>query len=156
MAAASRPRNPGFLCPMSANGRNGAGAMNFISDNSYGATPEILTAIASLGQAPQPNYGDDDVTKRLTTLFGELFEHEVAVFPVVSGTAANALALATLVPPHGAILCHADAHIAVDECGAPEFFSHGAKLVGIESPAAKLKPDLIEEVLRGFHKGVVH
>ncbi|HVE05123.1 MAG TPA: low specificity L-threonine aldolase [Rhizomicrobium sp.] len=130
--------------------------MNFVSDNCYGATPEILAAIASIRQSPEPAYGDDDVTQRVTTRFCEIFEREVAVFPVVSGTAANALALATLVPPHGAIFCHAEAHIAVDECGAPEFFTHGAKLVAIESGDAKLTPDLIQRALGRFQKGVVH
>jgi len=130
--------------------------MNFVSDNCYGATPEILAAIAALGQSPLAAYGDDDVTQSLTHHFCEVFERDVAVFPVVSGTAANALALATLVPAHGAILCHAEAHIAVDECGAPEFFTHGAKLVGIESGDAKLTPALIKRALAPFQKGVVH
>jgi len=130
--------------------------MNFVSDNCYGATPEILAAIAAIGQNPQPAYGDDDVTERLTARFRDVFEHDVAVFPVVSGTAANALALATLVPPHGAIFCHAGAHIAVDECGAPEFFTHGAKLATIESRDAKLTPELIAHALGHFQKGVVH
>jgi threonine aldolase len=130
--------------------------MNFVSDNCYGATPEILAAVAAIGLEPEPAYGDDDVTKRLTTRFRDIFEHEVAVFPVVSGTAANALALATLVPSHGAIFCHAEAHIAVDECGAPEFFTHGAKLAAIDSRDAKLTPELIEHSLNHFQKGVVH
>ena len=130
--------------------------MNFVSDNCYGATPEILAAIAVLGQSPVPAYGDDDVTQRLADRFSEIFERDVAVFPVVSGTAANALALATLVPPHGAIFCHAEAHIAVDECGAPEFFSHGAKLVTIASDDAKLTPTLLRRALGRFPKGVVH
>jgi threonine aldolase len=130
--------------------------MNFVSDNCYGATPEILAAIAAIGQSPVAAYGDDDVTQSLTRRFSEVFERDVAVFPVVSGTAANALALATLVPPHSAILCHAEAHIAVDECGAPEFFTHGAKLVGIESGDAKLRPALIKRALAPFQKGVVH
>ncbi|HEY2886032.1 MAG TPA: low specificity L-threonine aldolase [Rhizomicrobium sp.] len=130
--------------------------MNFVSDNCYGATPEILAAIAAIGQSPEHAYGGDDVTKRLTGRFCEIFERDVAVFPVVSGTAANALALATLVPPHGAIFCHAEAHIAVDECGAPEFFTHGAKLVTIASDDAKLTPALIQRALAPFQKGVVH
>jgi threonine aldolase len=130
--------------------------MNFVSDNCYGASPEILAAVAAIGSAPAPNYGDDDVTKRVTARLCEVFERDVAVFPVVSGTAANALALATLVPPHGAIVCHAAAHIAVDECGAPEFFTHGAKLVTIECPDAKLTPGLITQSLAHFQKGVVH
>ena len=130
--------------------------MNFVSDNCYGASPEILAAVAAIGQGPEPAYGDDAVTKRLTTRFRDIFEHDVAVFPVVSGTAANALALATLVPAHGAIFCHAEAHIAVDECGAPEFFTHGAKLATIESRDAKLTPEQIAHSLSHFQKGVVH
>ena len=130
--------------------------MNFISDNCYGASPEILAAIAAIGASPAPNYGDDLVTQRVGLRLCEIFEREVAVFPVISGTAANALALATLVPPYGAILCHADAHIAVDECGAPEFFTHGAKLVPIESDDAKLTPALFEQALNRFRRGSVH
>ncbi|MGZ5960302.1 MAG: threonine aldolase family protein [Rhizomicrobium sp.] len=130
--------------------------MNFASDNHYGATPQILAAIAAVGQSPQPAYGDDDVTKRVTAQLCKIFEREVAVYPVINGTTANSLALATLVPPHGAILCHAEAHIAVDECGAPEFFTHGAKLVPIEGGDAKLTPQAIEKALGHFHKGFVH
>jgi threonine aldolase len=85
-----------------------------------------------------------------------IFEHEVAVFPVSTGTAANALALATLVPPHGAILCHADAHIAIDECGAPEFFTHGAKLATLAGACGKLAPDTLEGALLRFPIGSVH
>src|SRR5215475_7793703 len=102
--------------------------MNFASDNHYGASAEILGAIAGIGQSPAPAYGDDLVTKRVGAKLSAIFEREVAVYPVINGTTANALSLATLVPPHGAILCHAEAHIAADECGAPEFFTHGAKL----------------------------
>ena len=130
--------------------------MNFISDNCYGASPEILAAVAAIGTAPAPNYGDDLVTQRVRLRLCEIFGREVAAFPVISGTAANALALGTLVPPHGVILCHADAHIAVDECGAPEFFSHGAKLVPIEGRQAKITPDGIEDALGRFQAGVVH
>ncbi len=78
----------------------------------------------------------------------------MAVFPVVTGTAANSLALATLTPPHGAIFCHAESHIAVDECGAPEFFSHGAKLVTLEGRDAKIAPEAIEAALPNFQRGV--
>lgn len=131
-------------------------AINFVSDNQYGASPQILAAIAAVGNEPQPSYGDDDVTQRVTSRLCELFEREVAVFPVINGTAANALSLATLVPPHGAIFCHAEAHIAVDECGAPEFFTHGAKLVPIEGHDAKLTPALVEHALGHFQPGVVH
>jgi len=130
--------------------------MNFASDNHYGASAQILAALAGIGQSPQAAYGDDDVTKRVKALFCEIFEREVAVFPVINGTTANALALATLVPPHGAVLCHAEAHIAVDECGAPEFFTHGAKLVPIEGDGAKLTVAALTAALAHFQKGFVH
>ncbi len=130
--------------------------VNFASDNCYGASAQILAAIAAIGQAPAPAYGDDAITARVRQRLCTIFERDVAVYPVINGTAANALALATLVPPHGAILCHAEAHIAVDECGAPEFFTHGAKLVAIEGADAKLTPAAIEQALRHFQKGVVH
>ena len=130
--------------------------MNFTSDNCAGAWPEILAAIAGAADGAAPSYGDDDITARLRAAFCALFEREVAVFPVISGTAANALALATLVPPHGAVVCHAESHIAVDECGAPEFFSHGAKLVGLEGKDAKLAPGDVENALSHFRKGFVH
>jgi threonine aldolase len=130
--------------------------MNFVSDNHYGASPQILAAIAAIGQQPQPSYGDDDVTQRVKARLSEVFEREVAAFPVINGTTANALSLATLVPPHGAIFCHAEAHIAVDECGAPEFFTHGAKLVSIEGRDAKLTPSLIEQAFGHFQPSLVH
>jgi threonine aldolase len=130
--------------------------MNFASDNHYGASAEILAALAAIGQSPAPAYGDDALTARVRAKFCEIFEREVAVYPVINGTTANALSLATLVPPHGAILCHAEAHIAVDECGAPEFFTHGAKLVPIEGDDAKLTPAAIEQALGHFQKGFVH
>ena len=130
--------------------------MNFVSDNCYGAAPQILAAIAAIGQEPDSAYGEDAVTARLRTRFSEIFEREVAVYPVINGTAANALALATLVPPHGAIFCHDEAHIAVDECGAPEFFTHGAKLATLAGAQCKIAPEAISQGLKHFQKGFVH
>ena len=130
--------------------------MNFVSDNCYGAAPQILAAIAAIGQEPDSAYGEDPVTARLRTRFSEIFEREVAVYPVINGTAANALALATLVPPHGAIFCHGEAHIAVDECGAPEFFTHGAKLATLAGDQCKIAPEAISQGLKHFQKGFVH
>src|SRR5262245_59491599 len=100
--------------------------MNFISDNVRGAAPEILTAIARTNDGAEKSYGADHVTARVAAKLAEFFGREVAFFPVATGSAANSLALATLTPSHGAILCHEGAHIHVDECGAPEFFSCGA------------------------------
>ena len=133
-----------------------AGDVNFASDNHYGASPEILAALSAVGQIPAPAYGADELTSRLRRRFSEIFEREVWAFPVINGTTANALSLATLCPPHGAIFCHAEAHIAVDECGAPEFFTHGAKLAGIDGADAKLTPASIAGALKHFQKGFVH
>jgi threonine aldolase len=128
----------------------------FASDNAYGAMKEIVAALAQAGEGAARSYGDDEITARVRARLRDIFEHDVFVYPVVTGTAANALALATLVPPHGAIVCHAQSHIAVDECGAPEFFSHGAKLVALEGDHAKLSPAVVEHALAHFQKGFVH
>jgi threonine aldolase len=130
--------------------------MNFASDNSYGAWPEIVAAVGAAATGAVPSYGDDTLTAKVRARLAELFERELTVFPVISGTAANALALATLVPPHGAIFCHGESHIAVDECGAPEFFTHGAKLVPLEGKDGKLVPETLERALAHFQKGFVH
>ena len=84
-------------------------------------------------------------TQGVERLFAELFEHEVAVFLVTSGTAANALALASVTRPWGAVLTHEESHVADDECGAPEFFSDGAKLVGLPGVGNKLAPELVTQ-----------
>jgi threonine aldolase len=124
--------------------------MNFVSDNVYGAAQEILAALTAANTGTAASYGDDDVTVRLQEKFSTVFERAVTVFPVVSGTAANALALAAVAPSYGAIFCHADSHIAVDECGAAEFFSGGAKLVTLVGEGAKLTPSAIAEALKRF------
>ncbi len=125
--------------------------MDFRSDNVAGASPAILDAIAAANSGTESPYGNDAITARLKERLGALFEHEVAVFPVATGTAANALALAALSPPWGAIFSHEDAHVAVDECGAPEFFS-GAKIVTVPGEAGKITPAAIAQRMgvRGF------
>ncbi|GAA0524911.1 threonine aldolase [Rhizomicrobium palustre] len=130
--------------------------MNFLSDNAYGALPEIVAALSSAAAGTASSYGGDDITARVESRLAEIFETKLRAFAVISGTAANALALATLCPPHGAVLCEAQAHIAVDECGAPEFFTHGAKLIGIEGHHGKLTPASLETTLARFHQGFVH
>ncbi|HEX7777067.1 MAG TPA: low specificity L-threonine aldolase [Parvibaculum sp.] len=130
--------------------------MIFTSDNAFGVAPEIIEAISRANGGAVPSYGDDEITKRLTARFSDIFEHEVAVFPVATGTAANALALATLTPPHGAIFCHRDAHVNVDECGAPEMFTGGAKLIGIEGANGKVDATAFEAALAAIPAGVVH
>jgi threonine aldolase len=121
--------------------------MNFASDNAAGVAPEILAAVAGANEGAALAYGRDAWTERLERRFAELFEREVAVFLVATGTAANALALAHLTPPWGAVLCHAESHIATDECGAPEFFGGGLKLVGLAGDAGKIAPATLRHAL---------
>jgi threonine aldolase len=130
--------------------------MNFASDNTAGIAPEILAAIAHANEGAALAYGNDEWTRRVERQFAELFEHEVAVFLVPTGTAANALALAHLAPPWGAVLCHAEAHIAVDECGAPEFYGGGLKLVGLPGEAGKVAPATLRRALDGGEWGGPH
>ncbi len=130
--------------------------MNFTSDNASGIAPEIMAAIARANEGAAASYGDDEITKRLTHRFSEIFEHEVAVFPVVTGTAANALALAAFTPPHGAVLCHAHAHLNVDECGAPEMFTAGAKLLSVKGAMGKMTPQTLHDALGHLFPGLVH
>jgi threonine aldolase len=128
--------------------------MNFISDNAYGATPEILDALIKANDGAVLPYGDDPITARVEKRLCEIFERDVVVHPVVTGTAANSLALATLCPPYGAVFCHQESHIAVDECAAPEFFTHGAKLVHLGGNGAKFTPAAVEAALPGYRRGV--
>ena len=130
--------------------------MNFISDNAFCAAPEMLDALRAANEGTAASYGEDAWTKRLEVEMAHVFEHSVSVYPVLTGTAANALALSALAPPHGAIFCHSDAHVATDECGAPEFFSRGAKLVTIGGESGKLEPESIERELARFERGSVH
>ena len=113
--------------------------MRFFSDNAASVHPAVLDALARANHVDTA-YDGDALSKALDGAFSELFETPVAALWVASGTAANALALASLCPPHGSILCHCDAHIQNDECGAPEFYTHGAKLLLGEGDGAKLTP----------------
>lgn len=130
--------------------------MNFLSDNAYGVLPEILAAVTAAASGTAASYGSDDLSRAVEARLAKVFDKEVASFAVISGTAANALAIATLCPPHGAVFCHAEAHIAVDECGAPEFFTQGAKVVGIDGARGKVTPEGLTRALSHFLKGFVH
>jgi threonine aldolase len=92
-------------------------------------------------------YDGDAMSRSLSARFSELFGTEVEALWVATGTAANSLALAALCPPHGSIVCHRDAHIQNDECGAPEFYTHGAKLVLAEGAGAKVRPESVTAAL---------
>lgn len=131
--------------------------MIFTSDNVAGAAPEILRAVVEAAEAgPMASYGGDPITERLAGRIAELFETEVSVFPVATGTAANALALSALVPPYGSVYCHHDAHINTDECGAPEMFTAGAKIVGLKGAHGRVEAETLRQALEKAPVGFVH
>ncbi len=130
--------------------------MNFASDNTAPVSPEILEAIGRANDGFALSYGADSETARLTEMAKSLFETDLALYPVATGTAANALALSALVRPYGAVLCYEEAHIATDECGAPEFYMGGAKLVTLPSSDGRITPEQIEAAMTRAHDGGVH
>ena len=129
---------------------------SFLSDNAAGVSPAILEAIAKANTGDASAYGDDAWTRALDARFADFFGCEVQCFLVGTGTAANALALAALCPPWGAVFCHEEAHVAVDECGAPELFTGGAKLVALPGRDGKLTLDGLRHSLAGFRIGDQH
>src|SRR5437660_3459063 len=116
----------------------------FGSDNYAGMCPEVLAALAKANQGHVRGYGDDPWTAEAIRLIRELFETECEVFFVFNGTAANALSLASLCQSYHSILCHEMSHVEMDECGAPEFFSNGAKVRLLPGANGKLDPASIE------------
>ena len=124
--------------------------MNFASDNTAPVAPAILDAVVAANEGFALGYGNDDWTARVERRFSEIFERDVAVFLVPTGTAANALALAHVTPPWGVVLCHRQSHIATDECGAPEFFGAGLKLHGLGGDDGKIAPATLQAALGGY------
>jgi threonine aldolase len=120
---------------------------NFCSDNVAPIAAEILSAIVEANADDAVSYGEDAITLRLRNVASEIFEKEVAIFPVVSGTAANGLALSQIAAPFSGIYCHEFAHIVTDECGAPELFTAGAKLLPLRSPDGILKPSQVSDAV---------
>ncbi len=110
----------------------------FASDNYAGITPEAWQALARANSGHAPAYGDDAWTTVATDLVRQMFETDCEVFFTFNGTAANSLALASMCRPYHAVICHQSAHIQTDECGAPEFFSGGAKLILVDGRNGKV------------------
>jgi threonine aldolase len=127
--------------------------MRFFSDNAAAAHPKVLQAIAEANHLDTA-YDGDAWSGRLDRAFSELFETEVRAFWVTTGTVANCLALAALCPPYRGILCHKDAHIEVDEAGAPGFFTGGAKLMLLDGVGAKVVPEAVAEASDRIRKDV--
>jgi threonine aldolase len=120
---------------------------NFSSDHVAPACDAILAAVNQANQGFVTSYGGDDLTVKLQSMASDLFERQVAIFPVISGTAANALALSQIVPPFGAIYCYEAAHIVTDEAGAPAFFSGGAQLIGFPAADGKIRPEQLTKAV---------
>jgi len=123
----------------------------FASDNTAGLCPEALAALAAANSESVASYGDDAVTARAQQLMRDLFATDCETFFVFNGTAANALALSALCARHQSILCHEVAHIDTDECGAPEFFTGGSKLLPLTGVDGKLTPATVEHALTRGH-----
>lgn len=127
--------------------------MQFLSDNAATVHPRVWEALRA-ADAPQPPYDNDTQSLMLDAVFADLFGRPCAVLWVATGTAANCLALAGMVPPHGGVICHREAHIETDEGGAPGFYTHGAKLILAEGEGAKLSPASIDAVIGAIRKDV--
>lgn len=127
--------------------------MQFMSDNAAPVHPRVWEAMRAADAADTP-YDTDALSAELDARFSALFGRECAALWVATGTAANCLALATMVEPHGGVICHKESHIEMDECGAPGFYLHGAKLLLAQGEGAKLSPDSISTVLAGITRGV--
>jgi threonine aldolase len=127
--------------------------MQFLSDNAAAVHPKVWDALHAADAADSP-YDDDVFSRRLEQAFSALFGRECAALWVGTGTAANCLALTTMVAPHAGVICHREAHIETDEGGAPGFYLHGAKLLLAEGEGAKLTPADIQTVLDGITRGI--
>ncbi|MGY6553077.1 MAG: threonine aldolase family protein [Wenzhouxiangella sp.] len=130
--------------------------MNFKSDNESPAHPAILEAIVAANRDFATAYAADRYSQQLNARFSEVFETECHVLPIATGTAANSIVLAELSPPWGAVMCHRTAHIHCDEGGAPEFYTHGAKLVPIDGDEARLDPERLARAIDSAGAHGVH
>ena len=128
--------------------------MEFASDNTAGVCPEVLDAVAEEAVRNGAAYGDDRSSARLTAVLADVFEHDVAVYPVATGTAANSLALAATCPPWGGVLCHERAHVAVDELAAPTAIGNGLTLVRLPGDHGRIDPGAIEAASTRVDHGV--
>ncbi len=125
--------------------------MHFASDNTAPVAPEIMAALTTANQGYATSYGDDQIMDRVRGQIRDVFEApNAAVYLVATGTAANALSLASHIDPWQAIFCHRLSHVEIDECGAPEFFTNGAKLVVLDGDNAKINPDNLRAALDGI------
>ena len=128
-------------------------AMQFLSDNAASVHPKLWDAMRA-ADAPDVPYDGDALSVALDEAFSALFGRPCAAVWTATGTSANCLALAAMVPPHGGVLCHREAHIETDECGAPGFYTHGAKLILLDGEGAKLEPATIDAAIAAIRQDV--
>ncbi|MCH8918539.1 MAG: low specificity L-threonine aldolase, partial [Proteobacteria bacterium] len=128
--------------------------MDFRSDNTAGVSPPILEALARANGGNAAAYGEDELSLAVEARIAEIFECDAAVFLMATGTATNAVALAAMTPPWGAVFCHPQAHINLDECGAPEFYTGGAKLMVLPDRDGKIAVPDIEAAAAKLDHGV--
>ncbi len=129
---------------------------NFASDNAAPVCPELMEALIQENQGPAMGYGNDQTTADMEKNLQDVFGCDLRAFPVATGTAANVLSLSVLTPSYGSVYCHKLSHIEGDECGAPEFFTGGAKLVLLDGDEGKLDPITLDEALSRTDPGNVH
>ncbi|MFM7347729.1 MAG: threonine aldolase family protein [Tagaea sp.] len=130
--------------------------MNFASDNTAPVHPRVMAALARANETAAMPYGNDALSRDVEAKIAAAFGREARVFLVSTGTAANALALAAGCPPWGVVYCHPESHIDDDECGAPEFYTGGAKLAGVDGAHGKIDPAALADALARAGAGVVH
>ena len=130
--------------------------MNFRSDNESPAAPAILAAVQEANQGAAWAYAEDRWSEQLDAAFSDLFGTRTTVLPVSTGTAANSIALAAVTPPWGSVYCHRNAHILNDECGAPEFYGGGLRLVPVDGPDGKFTADSLQRAVRSAEGHGVH
>lgn len=130
--------------------------MIFTSDNWAGAHPAIAASLMAHSTGFAAAYGAGDLDRKVEKTFNEIFGRDVAVFFVGTGTAANSLALSAVNRPGGVSFCHREAHVFADECGAPEFFSHGSRLAPVDGAEGKMDPAALEAEIARFPEGFVH
>lgn len=129
--------------------------MLFASDNWAGAHPLIAENLVRHAGGAAPAYGASDLDRKVANTFNDIFEREVAVFFVGTGTAANSLAMSAVARPGGVVLCHRDAHMIADECGAPEYFTHG-RLSPVDGALGRMQPSQLENAVAKYPPAFVH
>lgn len=130
--------------------------MNFTSDNWSGVHPAISENLSRHASGLAAAYGTSELDKKIEQRFNDIFEREVAVFFVGTGTAANSLALASVNRPGGVAFCHREAHVVKDECGAPEYFTGGSRLQTIDGHGGKMNPKELIRELKAFRPDFIH